>query len=233
MHQGSENQRWGKALPPGATQAARWMLPAIVKWGCMSGVSSSHPRCKLLHWETAVGLNTLEWINQGMAAALCRSPGWVGAPALCAPRLHCSSCQSGFAPQAQHFGTNGDLWAWVVLSKSSVPVCLRMCGRKLSILQAHPACLSSLWADQHWLISLSNWSVLCIPLKAPSKPRVKGQMSPIMKGEVAYFTTRFEKNPIYSSSGTIMASATYFILKAEPRIFGESLFARGRREKCV
>lgn len=99
MHQGSENQRWGKALPPGATQAARWMLPAIVKWGCMSGVSSSHPRCKLLHWETAVGLNTLEWINQGMAAALCRSPGWVGAPALCAPRLHCSSCQPGFAPR--------------------------------------------------------------------------------------------------------------------------------------
>lgn len=140
----------------------------------------------------------------------CSCPLCTTAPLQLLPARLCS--------QAQHFGTNGDLWAWMVLSKSSVPVCLRMCGRKLSILQAHPACLSSLWDDQHWLISLSNWSVLCIPLKAPSKPRVKGQMSPIMKGEVAYFTTRFEKNPIYSSSGTIMASATYFILKAEPRM---------------
>lgn len=169
---------------------------------------------------TAVGLNnTLECINHGMAAALCMFLSWVGVPALCAPQLHSTSCQPGFAPWAQHFSTKEDLWTWVVLSKSRVPVWLGMCCRKLSVLQ------DPVWAAWMQQVSwpaltrgLINWSVLCTPLKAPSKLTAKGQMSSVMKGEVSYFTTRFERNPIHSSSGTIMASETYFVLKAESRM---------------
>lgn len=114
----------------------KWMLPAIAKWGYMSVISSSHPVASCCTGNTAVGLNnSLEWINQGMAAALCRSLGWFGVSALCALRLRSSSYQAVFAPWAQHFGTQEDLWTWVVLSKSCVPVWLGMYVRKLRILQ--------------------------------------------------------------------------------------------------
>lgn len=138
MHKGSENQPWGKALPLGATWAARVDAPSHCKMRVHVSNTLQSPLLQAvalgtLQWDWLN--NSLEWINQGMAAAWCRSLGWVGVPALCSPRLHSSSWQPGFAPWAQHFSTNEDLWTWVVLSKSCVPVWLGMWGRKLSILQ--------------------------------------------------------------------------------------------------
>lgn len=63
-----------------------------------------------------------------------------------------------------------------------------------------------------------NLNVLRLPREARSKPRAKGQMSAVVKGDVSCFTTRFEKNPIHSPSGTVLASEIYFLLRAEPRM---------------
>lgn len=87
---------------------------------------------------TAAGLNNaLEQINQGIAAALCGSLGWIGDSGILrdlrAPELGGggSSHQPGFAPwvhgaQRERFGRKEELWTQTVLSKAPVSLSLSL-----------------------------------------------------------------------------------------------------------
>lgn len=190
MYKDSKNQWWGKVLPPDVAQAAapqEGMLPAVAKWWYAAVIFSSHLCCKL---------SCLGTLQQDLTMLLirltkeqpqpCEGPLAELVAAGCCTSFVFHGCLAAAALISQAVLPGHMVLSVNILSQKKNCGPGAFCWRPRSFLVwvllqwiQHPAgsCPSRLPVESE-LISIDllvlmaiNWNVLCISLKAHSKPK--------------------------------------------------------------